>query len=157
MTALKKYLTTEIGIEFKSALYFFAILFFYCVYQIANGHYEVRIIIMAEIITTAYIMGYIQVLCLRNFEETERIGTYEVFATIGCSLVYGLVSFLCNWFERDWKMTVGYFVYMVFAYFCMIGVYYAKRHIDTEMLNNDLEAFKKREGKNGEKETDYKD
>lgn len=146
MKGLKKYLTMEIGIEFKSALYFFAILFFISIYQIINGCWEVGIIVMAEIMTTAYIMGYIQVLCLRNFEETERIGRYEVGAIFGCSLVYGVVSYLGNWFEHKILVTVIFTAYVVFLYYCMIFVYYAKRHIDTELLNDDLEAFKKREG-----------
>ncbi len=101
--------------------------------------------------TANYIMGYVQVFLLRNFEETEKIGKYEVIAIFGCSIVYCIVSWLGNWFDHSVGVTIGFMAYVIFAYYCMIFVYYAKRHIDTELLNDDLEAFKKREGHSDEK------
>ena len=49
------YLTKEIGIEFKSCLYFFAFLFFYCVYRVCLGIYDASILHMTELIFTCYI------------------------------------------------------------------------------------------------------
>ena len=66
------YLTREIGIEFKACLYFFAILFFYCVYRLINGSREAGILEMAEMIVTCYIIGYIQVYVFGNFDEAEN-------------------------------------------------------------------------------------
>ena len=43
----KKYLSEEIAIEYKACLYFFAILFFYCVYLIYNGIYSAKILHMS--------------------------------------------------------------------------------------------------------------
>ena len=142
MKALKRYLTAEIGIEFKACLYFFAILFFYSVYRIANGSWQADIIVMAEIILLTYTMGYIQVYFLRNFEETEKVGVFESVASVGCALVYTIFSYILNWFDKNIAVTIGYFAYMVLCMFAMIFVYYAKRHIDTELLNEDLERFK---------------
>lgn len=142
MSRFKRYFTTEIGIEFKACLYFFAILFFHSVYQIIGGCYSVKIVIMAEMIFLTYTMGYIQVYLLRNFEETDKIGGYEVVASVGCSIVYTVVSYIFSWFDRSILVTGIYFIYMVICYFSMIGVYYAKRHIDTELLNADLAKFK---------------
>lgn len=144
MNKFKRYLSSEIGIEFKASLYFFFILFFYCVYKVINGSLQADIIIMTEMIATTYIMGYIQVFLLRNFEETEKVGLFEVLACIGCSLVYVIESYICNWFEKDLLVTGIFAAYMVFGYFCMIAVYYVKRHFDTEVLNNDLDDFKSR-------------
>ena len=45
----EKYLTKEIGIEFKACLYFFAILFFYCVFRVVNGVYSAEILHLTEI------------------------------------------------------------------------------------------------------------
>ena len=40
LTWYEKYLFDEIGIEFKACLYFFAILFFYCIYRICCREYD---------------------------------------------------------------------------------------------------------------------
>lgn len=147
MIKFKKYLASEIGIEFKASLYFFFILFFYCIYKVINGSLQADIIIMAEIIITTYIMGYIQVFLLKNFEETEKIGFFEVMACIGCSLVYVVESYIFNWFDKNIVTTGIFGIYMIFGYFCMIAVYYVKRHFDTELLNQELDDFKSRRQK----------
>ena len=60
----ERYLTKEIGIEFKACLYFFAILFFYCVYRLCIGNIMAEILHMAEMIFLTYVIGYIQVFLL---------------------------------------------------------------------------------------------
>ena len=53
----ERYLTKEIGIEFKACLYFFAMLFFYCMYRVCIGQYYASILHMAEMIFLTYAVG----------------------------------------------------------------------------------------------------
>lgn len=145
MSKFKKYLSSEIGIEFKSCLYFFAILFFYSVYRIWKGSFYANIIIMAEMISSTYIMGYIQVFLLGNFDEAEQFTPKVGIASVGCSVIYTVTSFLCCWFNRNVAVTVLFFCYIVLCYICMFLVYKVKRDIDTEILNQELACFKKKE------------
>ena len=69
----ERYLTKEIGIEFKACLYFFAILFFYCMYRLCLGKTVADMIHMAEMIGLAYLVGYLQVYLLWNFDEADTI------------------------------------------------------------------------------------
>lgn len=144
MNWFKKYLTAEIGIEFKASLYFFAILFFYSIYRILEGSFDANIIVMAEMIASTYVMGYVQVYLLKNFEEVDFLGLFELLACIGCSVVYGLESYLLHWFDQRIGVSMIFAGYMLLCYVCMFGVYYMKRHIDTELLNMELEAFKRK-------------
>lgn len=146
MKKFQKYLIAEIGIEFKACLYFFAILFFYCVYRMLNGSFEAKMLDMAEMILTTYIMGYIQVFLLRNFEESEKLGAFEWAASIGCSVFYGIESYVLGWFDRNLMASLIYTAYMLLCYICIIIIYYVRRQADTESLNQDLTAFKKRGG-----------
>lgn len=136
-------LLTEVGIEFKACLYFFAILFFYCMYRITQGSFQADMLIMAEIILTTYVMGYVQVYLLRNFEESDRLGGFEWMASILCSLIYVGVSFLFSWFDRNWLPELLFFGYVMLCYLSVFCIYYVRRHWDTEELNLELESFKK--------------
>lgn len=144
MSRLKKYLSSEIGIEFKAGLYFFTILFFYCLYRIGQGSFQADIIIMAEMIFCAYVMGYIQVFLLGNFDEGEKFGIREGLSSLLCSALYTAASFILNWYDRNIMATMAFYFYMLFCYICMFLVYKIKRDIDTELLNQELEEFKKR-------------
>lgn len=139
-----KYLTKEIGIEFKACLYFYVILFFYSIYRIIGGTWDASIVHMSGMILTTYAMGYLQVYVFSNFDEAEHLGKKEIGYSIVCSVLYTAVSVLCKWFERDARVTCYYFLYMVFAYICAFWVYKIKRDIDTRKLNEDLKAFKER-------------
>ena len=139
-----KYLTKEIGIEFKACLYFFCILFFYSIYRIIGGTWDASILHMAEMIFTTYAMGYLQVYLFSNFDEAEHLGKREIGYSIVCSVIYTAISILGKWFERDALVSGYYFFYMVFCYICAFWVYKVKRDIDTRKLNEDLEAFKER-------------
>lgn len=146
MSKFRKYLSKEIGIEFKAALYFFAILFFYSLYRIGQGSFYADIIVMAEMIFSTYAMGYIQVYLLGNFDEEEQFGARTGLAVLVCSGVYAILSFLLHWFDQNITVTILYFLYMLFCYVCMFLVYKLKRDIDTELLNQELEQFKKKKG-----------
>ena len=86
LTLWERYLTREIGIEFKACLYFFAILFYYSVYRIAVGRWDADIIHMAEMIFSCYIICYIQVYLFGNFDEAEKPGIREIAGLIICKL-----------------------------------------------------------------------
>ena len=138
----KTYLSKEIGIEFKACLYFYCIVLFYSCYRIMTGSFQADIIFMAEMIMTTYVMGYVQVYLLSNFDEGEQLGKREVIYSIICSALYTGVSQLFGWYDRNVMATGIFFLYMLFAYICVYWVYRIKRNIDTKELNKELEAFK---------------
>ena len=147
ITLWERYLTKEIGIEFKACLYFYCVLFFYSVYRISDGCFEASIIHMAQMIAAAYIMCYFQVFLLDNFDESQRLGVRELVSSIACSGIYTAVAAMCGWFDQDKTMLVIFCVFMEFSYICVFLIYKIKRGIDTKMLNEDLRAFKERRGK----------
>lgn len=140
----ERYLTKEIGIEFKACLYFFAILFFYCVYRLCIGNIMAEILHMAEMIFLTYIVGYIQVFLLWNFDEADYLGKKEIFGIAVCSAIYTSVSYFGNWFDKNIYVTIGFLFYIVFMYICVFLVYKCRRKIDDKILNSDLELFKAR-------------
>jgi len=137
----ERYLTTEIGIEFKACLYFFAILFFYCMYRMICGVFNASILHMAEMIFTCYIIGYLQVYLFWNFDEAETLGVKEIAGMVICTFIYGLISRLCNWF--DGKLTVTFILaaYILITYLCVFLIYKTKRSIDDKKLNEELRLF----------------
>lgn len=148
VTHLQRYLSIEIGIEFKACLYFFCILFFYCMFRMLGGSFEASIVHMAEMIFATYFMGYIQVFFLSNFDEAEKLGCKEVLYSLLCSLIYTGVAFLGKWFPRTYPVYALFFGYIECAYLCAFLVYKLKREIDTRILNEDLKIFQERRDKN---------
>ncbi len=144
----ERYLTKEIGIEFKAALYFFSFLLFYCCYRLYLGQSEASILHMAEMIFTAYIIGYLQVYLLWNFDEADALGPKEFFGMLLCTTLYTILSYACAWFDKNVYVSVGFFAYVVFVYICVFMIYKYKRKIDDKLLNQDLELFKTRQQKN---------
>ena len=144
MSRFKQYLGSEIGIEFKACLYFFAILFFYSMYRILQGSFFANIIVMAEMIFSTYIIGYIQVYLLGNFDEAEQLTWREILASVFCSIVYSSISFFGKWYDRNITVTVLFFCYILFCYICAFFIYKIKRDVDTAVLNHELENFKKK-------------
>ncbi len=143
MERFRKYLSNEIAIDFKACHYFFCILFFYCVYKLLQGKWEIQIIATAEILAATYIMGYIQVYLLRNFDEAETLGIFESAASVLCTAIYTVVSYAAGWYDRDFIVTGLFALYMLICYVCMFLAYKVKRNIDTKQLNKELEEFKK--------------
>ncbi len=135
------YMTKEIGIEFKSCLYFFAILFFYCVYRICGGIFVADILHMAEMILTCYVIGYLQVYVFWNFDEAENLRLKEWVGIIVCTLLYIVVSYVFKWFDRNALVTFLYALYILLMYFCVFLIYKTKRRIDDKRLNEDLKLF----------------
>ncbi len=135
------YLTKEIGIEFKACLYFFAILFFYCVYRMVCGVYDASILHMTEMIFTCYIIGYIQVYLFGNFDESEKFGVRETIGLIVCTGLYTAVSCIGNWFDGNVSVILGFALYLLVVYVCVVLIYRTKRKIDDKKLNDDLKLF----------------
>lgn len=146
-TLWERYLTKEIGIEFKACLYFFAILFFYCCYRLCNGMFVAEILHMAEMIFLTYVIGYVQVFLLWNFDEAEVLGTREILGIAICTVIYTGISYACNWYDRNIWVTLGFAVYIVIMYVCVYFIYKCRRSIDDKILNADLELFKARPDK----------
>ena len=149
LTLWESYLTKEIGIEFKACLYFFAILFFYCVFRLMNGSRDAEILHMAEMIFTCYIIGYIQVYLFGNFDEAETLGIRECAGTIVCTLLYCLVSYFGAWFEKRISVTLILAAYLLVTYFCVFLIYKSKRKIDDKKLNEELRLFQAGHRKSG--------
>ncbi len=140
---LKRYFSVEVSIEYKACLYFFAILFFGCVRRVLLGSVQMSILHMAEMIAAAYLMGYLQVYVLGNFDEAEHLGKRQVLFILLCTVLYTGASWVLGWFDRDVIPTLIFAGYMVFAYGCMFLVNKLKRNIDTENLNRMLTEYKR--------------
>lgn len=139
------YLSKEIAIEYKACLYFYSILVFYCIYLVCKGVFHASILHMCEMIGSTYLMGYLQIYCLDNFDEAERFGGREFMKTIICSIIYTGVSFLFGWFDRNIWVTLLFLAFFMFAYWCVYLINKMKRNIDTKNLNELLEQFKEGE------------
>lgn len=133
----------EIAIDFKTCIYFFMILFYYFTWQIIQGSLTADIALMVEMIAAAYVMGYIQIYLLGNFDEAEKLGKVEWIKIVLASLIYTVASYALTWFARNPIATVLFFVYMVLCYGCIFLTYKIKRDVDTVQLNKELEQFKK--------------
>lgn len=139
----QRYLSREIAIEYKACLYFFAFLAFYSIYLLCHKVYAVEILCMVEMIMATYFIGYLQVYLLRNFDEAEQLGKREVLAALVCTGIYTAVSFWCSWFDRNPGVSALFFGYVLFCYLCVYLINKIKRRIDTEQLNDMLEAYKR--------------
>ena len=144
MSRWDRFLSSEIEIEFKASLYFYTMLFFYFGTLLLKGSLSASVVIIVEMIAAAYIMGFVQVYLLGNFDESEIFTWREAVKIAGCSLMYTAVSWLCGWFERDPIITAVYFFFMLICYGCVCWLYCVRRSICTRQMNSELEAFKKK-------------
>ncbi len=141
----RKYLDTEVQVEYKACLYFFCILFFYCCYLLFQQVYAASILHMAEMIFSAYVIGYIQVCLLGNFDEAERFGARELLSAMGCTAVYALLSYVCGWFDKKIGVTIGFAAFLLIGYGGLLLVNKIKRGTETRKLNEMLRVYKKGE------------
>lgn len=138
----ERYLTREIGIEFKACLYFFAILFYYSVYRIAVGRWDADILHMAEMILSCYAICYVQVYLFRNFDEADSLGPVEIAGILVCTALYGLLAYFLGWLDMNIPVILGLAAYLIVTYLCVYFIYKTKRRIDDKQLNEDLRLFK---------------
>lgn len=139
------YLRDEIGIEYKACLYFFALLFCYSCYRLYLGIYSAELLHLGEMILTTYIMNYIQLFLMGNFDESDRYGLREFGFSLLCCGIYTATAHLCGWFGRDIIVELIFFVFWMFTYFCAYLVNKIRRSEDTRQLNEELERFRKGE------------
>lgn len=143
----------EVAVEYKACLYFFAILFFYACYLMAQGIYAASLLHMLEMILATYGMGYLQVLVLDNFDEAERFSAGQCICILLCSCLYTGIGYLFAWFDRRAAVTVGFLFYCIFLYICAWLANKAKRYVDTEELNEMLQRYQSRKRKDAGKQT----
>ncbi len=141
VTLWELYLTKEIGIEFKACLYFFSILFYYCVYRMIGGIFDASILHMTEMIFTCYFIGYIQVYLLWNFDEADQMGVKEICGMLLCTALYCAVAHFGSWFDKKLMVLLIFAVYILIVYVCVFFIYKSKRRIDDKRLNEDLRLF----------------
>ncbi|MGN0426972.1 MAG: DUF3021 domain-containing protein [Agathobacter sp.] len=144
-TLWERYLTKEIGIEFKACLYFYALLFFYCIFRLVCGRTDASIWHMAQMIFSTYVMGYLQVYVFWNFDEADALHAKEILAILVCTGIYTGVSYLCGWFDKNPLATLIFAAYVIFLYVCVFLVYRTRRQIDDKLLNDELRLFKTRD------------
>lgn len=137
-----EYLRIEIGIEYKACLYFFCIMVFYCSYLLLQGIYTASILYMAEMIASTYIMGYLQVFFLGNFDEAENLGKREAIYICVCAALYTSISYLLGWFDRNVTATLIFAAFFLFVYACVLIINKIRRSMDTRQLNEMLAAYK---------------
>ncbi len=150
MKKLEKFFVSEIGIEFKAALYFYSMLFFYIVCRLLSGSRQLEIFTVLEMIAATYVMAFVQFFLLGNFDESESIGVREVLLAAGCSLVYAAASRMLGWFGGSMAVTAVFYIFMMVCYGCTYWLYSFRRSAATKQLNRELEAFKNK--KNGTEE-----
>ncbi len=144
MSKWKKFISLEIAIEIKACLYFGMILFFYFVFRVWRGSFTADIIQMTEMVLTAYVMNYLQVYVMHNFDEAEQFGVSVIIQCIVCSSLYAMASFFFGWYERIKAVSAGFFLYMLLSYLCTFFIFKIRRDLDTSRLNQELEDFKNR-------------
>lgn len=143
--AFRRYLSIEIGIEYKACIYFFVILFFYAMYRVIIGVYEASLLHMLEMICATYGMGYLQVLALGNFDEADGLSAGWVLKDVLCSGIYVGISALGGWFDGNAAVTAAFAAFCTVMLFCGYLVNKLKREIDTEQLNVMLQQYKRRQ------------
>ena len=147
LTWFERYLFDEIAIEFKACLYFFAIMFFYCLYRLSCNKVDAMILHMAEIIFLTYVMGYVQTFLLKRFDEAYEWRIRSTLYMIICSFLYTVASYLCDWFDRSLFVSGLFFFYICFMYVCCFWLYRVRRRIDEKIMNRDLQALQERKEK----------
>lgn len=146
----KNYLSKEIMIEYKACLYFACILFFYFMWLLCHGNYFASVLFMFEMILAAYFIVYLQVYVFRNFDEAEHLEQRNLCSIVFCVILYGGISWLLDWFERNLAASFLFALFMTAVYVCVFLLNKAKRVIDTNNLNRMLDKFKKGEEKDEE-------
>ena len=141
----QRLLSDEITVEFKSCLFFFCILFFYCCYRLIQNNTQADILHMFEMIILAYGMCYFQLYVLDSFDDGAHINLLSFVKCFFCTGVYTIVSYIGQWFDRNLIATACFFLYLFIAYSCTLVINRFKRQYDEKVLNEELQAFQHRE------------
>ncbi|WP_251389666.1 DUF3021 domain-containing protein [Mediterraneibacter agrestimuris] len=141
-----QFLSREIAIEYKASIYSICVTFYYYIYQIIQHSLKANILYLMEIVFVCYLMGYVQVYLLQNFDEADSLGKKEVVKIIICSTLYTAISQILQWFDSCWINTVVFWGYIFSCYTCIFLINKLKRKIDTKRLNFLLDNYKKQGG-----------
>ena len=145
VTILEQFFSKEIGIEIKACLYFCCILAYYFIFRIIMGSWNASIIHMIEMIVATYVIGYIQLYLLSDFDEMDEFHWKVIVFSMICSGIYVLLAIFCNWFDGNIIANIVFFAFMMLCYICYFVICRAKRRIDTRLLNEELREFQMRE------------
>lgn len=148
MTRAERFLLKELGIEFKAALYFYTMFFFYFAYRIWCGSIQANLIVLVEMIAATYIMAWLQTVLLGNFDEAEKVDVSVVIKMFCSAVVYVGISYVGNWFDRNLIVTAIYFVIMIACYISVYWAYSFRRIVSTKEMNEELQAFKQQKKAN---------
>ena len=102
---------------------------------------------MLEMVWTAYILEWVQVLVHCDFDEVDRLGLKEWIMIVCGSVAYTVAGHFFGWFDGNIAVVLGFGAYMIVSYLCTFWVYAIKRSIDAKMLNSDLKKFQERNNK----------
>ena len=141
---MEMYITRKIGVEIKCCLMFFMILCFYCGFKLVAGTQNANITHMLEMTVIAYLLAWVQSLIRADFHEVEQLKAKEWGFIVASTIIYGILSFVFQWYDRNLTVTVIFTVYMLVAYLCVFLIYKIKRAIDAKLLNEDLKHFQNR-------------
>ncbi len=152
MKRYEKFFAAEIGVEFKAALYFYSILFFYMGFRFLGGNTQAELLHLLEMVGCTYVMGFVQVFVLDCYDESAKLSSSSAVKTLLVSLAYAAVSWLLGWFERSVPVTVLFFCFVIVCHGCTMWLYSFRRRVSTEQLNRELESYKQRNYRHTEEE-----
>ena len=144
VSVFERFFSIEIGIEIKSCLYFCCILAYYFIFRIIMGSWDASIVHMTEMIISTYVIGYIQIYLLYDFDEMDEFNWKVLVFSLVCSVTYMVLAILFNWFDGNMIANAGFLAFMMMCYLSYFIVSRAKRRIDTRLLNEDLREFQMR-------------
>lgn len=144
VSVFERFFSIEIGIEIKSCLYFCCILAYYFIFRIIMGSWDASIVHMTEMIISTYVIGYIQIYLLSDFDEMDEFNWKVLVFSLVCSVTYMVLAILFNWFDGNMIANAGFLAFMMMCYLSYFIVSRAKRRIDTRLLNEDLREFQMR-------------
>lgn len=144
VSVFERFFSIEIGIEIKSCLYFCCILAYYFIFRIIMGSWDASIVHMTEMIISTYVIGYIQIYLLFDFDEMDKFNWKVLVFSLVCSVTYMVLAILFNWFDGNMIANAGFLAFMMMCYLSYFIVSRAKRRIDTRLLNEDLREFQMR-------------
>lgn len=148
VSVFERFFSIEIGIEIKSCLYFCCILAYYFIFQIIMGSWDASIVHMTEMIISTYVIGYIQIYLLSDFDEMDEFNWKVLVFSLVCSVTYMVLAIFFDWFDGNMIANAGFLAFMMMCYLSYFIVSRAKRRIDTRLLNEDLREFQMRKIRN---------
>ena len=101
-------------------------------YKLICGSIDASIIHMGEMIFLTYGMCYLQIYLMKGFDEGEEFKLRELLLSIVCSIIYTTASWFFGWFDKNVPVTIGFFLFVVFAYFCGFLVEKIRRTLESK-------------------------